>query len=295
MGELPGTGGSIRQIVCPGTFESADSTDALYEAAVGPDGRVLYLREASPIDAVTASTAALVLGQADDPLNHATVVRPYPYTAGNGTIHQGISNIRWLSGTRAVYLAEKVQYLSTCGGCPLDTVRTGIEMVQVDLSGSSPALSIIPNTLETSSISSGPDSDLVYFTKNGDSRVYQLTLSTGDQSIVHDFGFPLIARDVQVRGTDLFAIVGGRVSHVQDPVLGSVQRDEGGQLREVNLTNGTSVPRIVNGRFFRRPALSPSGNHLAAEAFAATITQCGAFCADTTISKTSDLWLFDLP
>ena len=294
LAELPATGGTIRRTVCPVTAGSLDSLDTFFEPAPGPQGKLLYLREASPPDGITANSSALMLAEESSPLA-ATVVRTYPYTASNGKIHQGISQIRWLSDTRAVYLAEKVLYLSPCGPCPVDTVRTGIEFVQVDLSGPAPALSIVPNTDEVSSIDATADPDQIIITRNGDPRVYQLTVSTGATAILHDFGTGEIARDAQVRGNRLYAIIRGRVSFEVDPVLGSVQRDESGQLMAVDLSNGNSSPMIVGDRFFRRPNPSPAGDRLVAEAYQATVVACGSICRDTTISKVADLWLFDLP
>ena len=294
LGELPATGGTVHNIICPVTVESLDSLDTFYEPAVGPNGKLLFLREASPPDGITAISSALVLADESDPLA-ATVIQSYPYTASNGKIHQGISNIRWLSDTRAVYLAEKVLYLSPCGPCPVDSVHTGIEVVLVDLSGPSPTTSIVPNTDEVSSIDATADPDTIIITRNGDSRVYQLSVSTGTTTIIHDFGPGQIVRDVQVRGNRLYAVVGGRVSFVMDPVLGSVQQDASGQLVAVDLSNGNSSPLLVTERFFRRPAVSPQGDHLVAEAFQAIIVSCGSICRDTTISKVADLWLFDLP
>lgn len=293
LGELPPTGGTVYNIVCPVTVESLDSLDTFYEPAVGPNGKLLFLREASPPDGITAISSALMLAD-EDPLA-ATVVQSYPYTASNGKIHQGMSNIRWLSDTRAVYLAEKVLYLSPCGPCPVDSVHTGIEVVLVDLSGPFPTTSIVPNTDEVSSIDATADPDTIIITRNGDSRVYQLSVSTGTTTIIHDFGPGQIARDAQVRRNRLYAVVGGRVSFVVDPVLGSLQRDESGQLVTVDLSNGNTSAMVVLDRFFRRPAISPAGDHLVAEAFQAIVTSCGSICRDTTISKVADLWLFDLP
>jgi hypothetical protein len=294
LGELPPTGGTVHNIICPLTDASLDSLDTFYEPAVGPGGKLLYLREASPPDGITAISSALLLADIANPLQ-ATTVRSYPYTASNGNIHQGISQIRWLSPTRAVYLAEKVLYLSPCGPCPIDTVRTGIELVQIDLSGPVPTTAVVPNTEEASSVAAGTDPDQIYLTKNGDSRVYQLSLSTGAVTIVHDFGPGVIARDAQVTGNRLYAIVGGRVSFVIDSTLGSVQRDDSGQLVTVDLSNGSFSRVIVLERFFRRPAVSPQGDRMVAEAFTAIIFVCGPNCADTTISKVADLWLFDIP
>lgn len=294
LGELLPTGGSIRQVICPVSLPSLDSLDTLYEPAVATDGRLLYLREASQPNGITPHTSALVLAERADPLA-ATTVLSYPYTAPNGKIHSGISNIRWLSETRALFLAEKVMYIAQCSSCPIDTVRTGIELVEIDLSGPSATTAIIPNTEETSSVAGGAGPDQVYLTRNGDSRVYQMDLTTGTTIIVHDFGPGQIARDAQVTGNRLYAIVGGRVSFEVDSTLGSVQRDEGGQLVTVDLSNGSTSPLIVLERFFRRPAVSPTGDRMAAEAMQAVILGCGSTCRDTVISKVADLWLFDIP
>jgi hypothetical protein len=293
LGTLPGTGGTLRDIICPASLPSLDSTDALYEPAIASDGKMLYVREASPIGLVTPIQAALVLASPESPLE-PTVIRTYPYTATNGKIHQGIAYINWLSATRAVYLAQRVLYIAACGTCPMDTVRTGIEVVGVDLSGSTPAFQIIPNTDEVSSISAGTDEDAIFFTRNGDSRVYQMTLSTGNVAVVHDFGANEVARDAHVAGNRLFAVLKGRVSYTVDSVLGPLQTDAGGQIRMVDLTNGSESILTVNGRFFRRPVPSPVGNRMVAEGYIATIVGTPAF-PDTSIAKAADLWLFEVP
>lgn len=294
LGDLDATGGSIRKIVCPVSFTSFDSLDSFFEPSPGPDGKLLFLREASLPNRISPTISALLLGDEADPLA-ATIVQSYPYTASNGKLHQGISHIRWLSDTRAVYLAEKVLYIGPCPACPPDTVRTGIEVVQVDFSGPAPVSSIVPNTDEVSSIDATADPDQIIITRNGDSRVYQLAVSTGATSVVHDFGPGEIARDAQVRGTRLYAIIRGRITYVIDSVLGPIQNDESGQLVTVDLITGALTRMIVSGRFFRRPAVSRQGDHLVAEAYPAIILGCGSGCEDTTLSKLADLWLFDLP
>ena len=294
MGILPATGGSIRKIVCPVSRTSLDSLDNFFEPAPGPAGKLLFLREASPPNRISPAISALLRGDESDPLA-ATIVQSYPYTASNGKLHQGISHIRWLSATRAVYLAEKVLYIGPCPACPPDTVRTGIEVVQVDFSGSAPINSIVPNSDDVSSIDATTDPDQIIITRNGDSRVYQLTVSTGSTSVIHDFGPGEIARDVQIRGNRLYAVIRGRITFVIDSVLGPIQKDESGQLVSVDLATGVATPMIVSGRFFRRPAVSRQGDRLVAEAYPATILGCGIGCEDTTISNLADLWLFDLP
>jgi hypothetical protein len=294
LGELPVTGGTIRQVICPVSLASLDTLDNFFEPAPGPAGQLLYLREASPPNRLSPSSSALMLADESAPLE-GTVVQAYPYTASNGKLHQGISHIRWLSGTRAVYLAEKVLYLGPCPSCPPDTVRTGIEIVQLDLAGPAPTLSIVPNSDEVSSIDATDDPDQLIITRNGDPRVYQLSISTGATTVVYDFGPGEIARDAQVRGDRLYAIIRGRISFVIDTILGPVQKDESGQLVMVDLTTGVLSRMLVTERFFRRPEVSRRGDHLVAEAYPAIVIGCGIGCEDTTLSKLADLWLFDLP
>jgi hypothetical protein len=295
LAELPATGGTMRNILCPATLESFDSVDALYEPAFGPDGRLLYLREASLFNSATPFIAALMLNNEDDPLK-PTVVRTYPYTASNGKLHQGIADVTWLSATTAVYVAQEVIYSALCSTCPLDTLRTGIELVKVNLAGPAPTTEIVPNTAEISSVSAGTDGDEIFFTRNGDSRVYSMNINDGAASIVHDFGGGQIARDVSVVDNRLLAVVGGKVSFLDEPILGPVQRDDGGEIRMVDLTTGAETPLGISDHLFRRPALSPARDRLVAEGISVVVVNCGPGCADTVlVGRSADLWLFEVP
>jgi len=119
----------------------------------------------------------------------------------------------------------------------------------------------------------------VYYTTNGDGRVYRLALSTETISIVHDFGTTIV-RDVQVAGRRLVAVVGGSVSFTTDTVIGSVQRDGGGVLYLLDLDTDVATPLTSDLEFFRHPALSPDGNRLVTEMIN---------------GGTSDLWAVRLP
>ena len=294
LARLPATGGSIDQLTCRSSFGSLDSIDTFFEPAPAADGQLLYLRESSVSTSLTPTFSALMLGTVVAP-EQAAQLRIYPYTASSGSIHQGISNIRWLTATTAVYLGERVLYRPPCQGCSPDTVRIGIEIVKLDLSGPAPVLTPLPNTLESSSVAAGTSGDDIYFTRNGDSRVYQMTVSTGAVSIIHDFGSLGIARDVQVSGVRMIAVVGGEVAYFNDPALGQIQVDNAGALWEVNLTTGSETPLPIPGRFVRRPALSPEGSTVVAESFILQINSCGPTCLDTLVVKTGDLWLVELP
>ncbi|MEO8294035.1 MAG: hypothetical protein ABI613_00880 [Gemmatimonadota bacterium] len=293
---LPSTGGTIIQETCGYTLGSADSIDTFIEAAPNADGRLLYAKESSVETSLTPNESALVLATVSSPAN-ATIIRPYPYTAPNGKIHLGITDVRWIDPTTALYLAQQIFYLSPCSRCPRDTVRMGLELVKLDLATVTPALTIVPNSQDVSSVSVNPTDGTVYITRNGDTRVFSIDLATGAVAIVHDFGLLGIVRDVSVVGTRMMAVVGGRVSYGPDPVVGVLQRDAAGALYEVNLATGSATLLPVLDRLFRRPALSPDGQHGVAEAYSAHVASCAPpiGCIDTTITSTADLWLFDLP
>ena len=55
--------------------------------------------------------------------------------------------------TDPVYLAEHVVYYAACSNCPVDTLRTGLEIVKVDLDSAVPVFTTLPGT----DLSTGPD------------------------------------------------------------------------------------------------------------------------------------------
>jgi hypothetical protein len=120
--------------------------------------------------------------------------------------------------------------------------------------------------------------------------------------MVHDFGSAGIARDVRVVGRRLVAVVGGHVATGIDPVLGPTQWDSGGALHLVDLDTGTD--RELAGflffhLFFRRPALSPSGDHIVVEGYPLVTNSpsdtVGAGAPDSSVATVGDLYLVSAP
>jgi hypothetical protein len=177
-----------------------------------------------------------------------------------------------------------------------DTVISGLEIVRLAFSSTTPSLQVVGGTDYASSVAvAGPDQ--IFYTLGGDTRVYRHTLSSGAADIVHDFGTLGIARDVTVLGDQLIAVVGGQVEFVADPALGPVQYDRGGLLVSVDLTSGVeAILPTDQPLFFRRPALSTAGGttRLVAEGYPLTITNV-AGVPDTTIAPVPDLYLFQVP
>lgn len=279
---LPAGGGTQEAEICTSGVASDDSTDAYGEPAVSGAGRLFFTRASALTrlqNAAPAYQSAAVVPLATPAAVQG--VRTLPYTV-NGHLHYGITQARWLGDTAVVYVAQFVAYLTGCFGCNIDTLRTGIELAQMDLKSAPGTVTVLPGTDSASSVAlSGGDT--LYYTVDGDSRVFRRTLAGGDTA-VWDFGAAGIARDVQVRGTKLYAVVGGAVLYYHDPSLGPVQRDTGGAIHVVDLGLATDTALALGLRRYRRIALSPDGKHLVAEGYEVGVPNPHA-----------DLWLIDVP
>jgi WD40 repeat protein len=275
---LPAVGGSIEREICDRTPAADDSVDAFTAPAVSPDGRLAYVRATAPLDVgwpVAPYFAQLVVAPWAHP-TQARVLRTIPYPGPSGRIHQAVSQVSWLGDSALVYIGQKVGY---AGFSPLDTIPTGLEVVRLDFRGPVPVLTMLPGTDQASSVSVA-GTDTVYFTLNGDSRVFRLFVSTDSLAVAHDFGSGNIARDVAVCAGRLVAVVGGDVSYVDDPGLGLVQRDGGGTPVLVDLASGSETALAPPGALYRHTALAPDGRSVVAEAVA---------------GRTTDLYLLRLP
>jgi len=111
-----------------------------------------------------------------------------------------------------VYVAQNVFYIRGVG---YDTVRAGIELARMDLKDAPGTVTTLAGTDSASSVALGAG-DTIYYTVAGDSRVFRRTFAGGDTA-VWDFGAAGIARDLQVRGATLYAVVGGAVGYFHDP------------------------------------------------------------------------------
>lgn len=277
---LPPNGGRVEREICDPRSLLSDSTFIFTEPAAASDGRLAFVDVFSgPRD--KASRARLVLGPLSDPSSPATLVA-FPFTGPDTVRQDEASQLRWLSPGTLAYLAMHVGYDSARSR---DTVRTGAEIVRLDLGGAVPNAVIVPGTRDASSLAAAGSPDAIYFTLGGDTRVFRRQLSSGAVTVVVDFGAAGIVRDIQVVGDRLVAVVGGAVSFGYDSLLSfNVQRDGGGPLHMVDLatSHDSVLPDSGGGGplMFRRPALSPSGRRLAAEVVSGTV---------------ADLWMFDLP
>jgi len=295
LGEMPASGGSNLETICNPNPAAADSADAFDAPSPSADGRLLYMRSSSRAGAVNPNTSGVFIGPLTAPLN-ASQLLTLPYTIPGGRTHASISNARWLSETRIVYVGESVNYPRACSNCPPDTLVTGLEVVALDMSGPQPVLSVMPSTNGATSVAVTATRDTLYYTLQNDSRVYRVALVNGQQTLAHDFGALGIARDVTVRDGQLVAVVGGVVTYTDDPLFGPIQRDQGGVLISVDLATGDeSVLPTDRLLLFRRPAFSPGGTsqRLVAEGYEFSVTPPPS--VDTTVSKNGDLYLYEAP
>jgi Tol biopolymer transport system component len=267
---LPAEGGTVGTTYCQLNPEYDDSTDVLESPAVSSDGRIFFLQVISWVGRQKLGAATLRLGQADNPVAAATL-REVPYAAPNGRAHSSIRTPQWISRDSLVYLAEQLYF-----------------------SSSAPVFAVIPGTDYASSVSVSADGAAVYYTLGGDSRVFRRVLSTGELSVVYDFGAGTVVRDAQVREDRLVAVVGGSVLFRFEDAHGYVQRDEGGHLAFVDLTTGASTVYATDSVLFRHPAISPDGRRLVVEAQPYAPVHAEPDSEFNATNHRADLWLFAL-
>jgi hypothetical protein len=124
--------------------------------------------------------------------------------------------------------------------------------------------------------------------------VYRTRISTGEVSVVHDFGAAGFARDVDLVANRMAVVVGGRVAFANDPSLGPTQWDSGGIIHVIDLQDGNDVIIEPPGPgLARRPRLSPSGTALVAEVYPLIIGD--VVPPDTVVARVGDLFTFGLP
>jgi hypothetical protein len=291
---VPPGGGTQRQLTCDLSPLGGDSTDAIETPAPSADGELAFVAVGSRIDAIAPPGSAIALGTITNPATR-TRLQLLPYTVPGGRLHSGASQLRWLGSSRLLYLAERVDYHIRCDRCvEWDTLTTGMDVMLLDVNQPGSPPQPVAGTDFASGVSVGADEDEIYYTLNGDPRVYRQTLSTGVVTIAHDFGAAGAARDVHVVGNNLVAIVGGRVAYGVDPAFGPAAWDSGGVLHVVDLQTGGDVILDQLG-LYRRPQISPTGSAVVAEGYPLTFTSGPGDVVDTTVDRRGDLYLFGRP
>ena len=269
---MPGAGGSIARYVCR-TVAADDSINVFDEAAIRGDS-IAYVRASTErfLQGLGPDRQELVIAPIAD-LNAARVLQQIPFTTGWGETFDAISHVAWVgpAGSRLAFIGEHVSYPRGCSSCVPDTVRIGIGIVIADVAAAAVVLTRMPDGDSASSLAGSVNGDTVYFTKNGDTRVFRRTLSTALTDTLIDFVVGA-ARDVTVSNGKVAAVVGGSVGSATSP-------DRGGALFLVAGGVQSQIGDTLS--LYRRPALSPDGNRLVVSAWRG--------------APTGDLWLFQLP
>ncbi len=297
FGVLPPAGGTRSREKCYADDIDRDSTDVLRDPAVSAGGRLAWVAEGSAIGHLNPTRAGIRVGTLD-PTDRGVEVRSLPYPAPNGAVHATATHLGWLGEDALVYVGADVVYTRACNGCKLDTLIAGKDVAKLDLSSTPATVSILPGTGEATAVWPAPDAGAIYFTRRGDSRVYRQAPVGGAVTVLHDFGAGRVARDPQVIGSRLAAIVDGRVDSQVVAVFGPAQVDHGGRLAIVDLGTGGETLLPIRALLFRRPAFAPSGLQLAAEGYPLTLTPIldsngTVIAVDTIIDDIADLRLVE--
>ncbi len=257
---LPAEGGHQLRTMChTPVVDDADSTNTLWDPAVGPGGALAYVRESSLPGDLAPKSRELVVASLGAP-DPGLVVVGFPYLGTDGQFRDDASHLHWIGADTLVYLAEQVNYITS--GVYADTVTIPLEIGLVDLTGAAPARTVVPGTANATSLAVDSSGALIY-TLQGDTRVYRLPRPGGAAAVLYDFGSAGVPSEVQVSGTVLVAMIGGTLTTA---TLGD--------------TAVTVIPSPDPAQSVRRPALSPSG--------ARVVIELGG-------SRPADLWLLQVP
>lgn len=292
LAELPPGGGSHRRLVCdvPG---GRTTLDAAQSAAVASDGRLAFLSAGN--GGLTGTNPVIVGIEVSSTLDaaDAQTVRHLPFAPADGVVQDYAGSIRWLAPAQLVYVGQRFRVLRPCGSidCPFDTLIYGTEVTLLDISAGAATGTAVPGTAQATSVAPIEDGATILFTLPNDTRIYRRALSSGEVTVLHDFAAGGVVRDVHAAGNRAAAVVGGRVAFSVDPRVGPTQWDSGGVLHLLDLDGGAEVVLDTPERLYRRPAVSPDGSRVVAEGFALIITETD-FGADTTVSKSGDIYLF---
>jgi hypothetical protein len=268
LGLLPVGGGTRTHEVCHSdSAANPDSVNWNTYPAPDPAGRRLAWQEisANPNEIADGSGGIILsaIATLDDPSRYRTLARiPYQFAPGSTRhYYNQVMSLHWANDTTIVCVGTLVAEFALAFNPP-DTFYTGLELAKITITHDSAITGFIPGTDDASGLTFGPGG-AIYFTRNGDERVYRTTLAGGAVDTVFDFGPAGFARDpVYVDGA-IYAVVGGDVSYLNYPnFTGKLQHDGGGELWRAD---SAGLTRIDNVYRWRRPAVSPDGHTLVIE------------------------------
>lgn len=268
LGLMPVTGGTRDPEVChTNPPANPDSVNRYLWAAPHRDGRrVAWFRlsagRGSPLSFPFAGEVVVAALGRDGAAARVDSIRAFPFLVAPGHFHQQPERLQWVNDSTLVYLAVLVA-VEFGHALPQDTLHSGVELGTLTITPSGTHASYIPGTTGASGLWVTPDG-AIYFTLNGDNRIFRTGLTGATIDTVFDLGpGTVIARDPAIFDTTAYVIVDGDVAYQTLPLIGSVQSDAGGDLWRVT-AGGTRV-RLDSTLRWRHPAVSPDGRTLVVE------------------------------
>ena len=268
VGFLPVGGGAIAREVCARGLLEADSVTTLEMVAIAPAGDLAYVRSSRPAFSGQGGERALVAATVENPLA-TQVLRTLPFT-GTGGMYVAIGRPAWIGPGQLAFPGFVQAVVEPCPGCDPSLITYPRNLFR--LATANPGVvEVIPGTDFATSVSAGESPDVIYYTIANDSRIHRRVLSTGATETAYDFGAEGIARDVHYSNGRIAAIVGGVVS-VIPAVEGPLQSNGPGKLFIIDAGTGVSMPDPRDNFMYMSPALSESGEGLAAVRFDVAIS-----------------------
>jgi hypothetical protein len=259
VGMLPAAGGSRSLTLCDREVARIDSGTTTEWPAMRDNSEIAFVRRRfGPYSGFPYYSDFAIQRTAPGEIARSIFTFPQ-YSPTTGELIQGIAFPRWIDHDRLLALARKIRRR------PTDLLQTGLEIVLIEPAKGAAALTVVPGTLDASSVTTGATADTIYYTLGGDSRVYRRTLAGGTIDTVFDFGVLGIARDVQVGPGLLIAIVGGGVGFGPDSLLGMAQADSGGRLYHVAFATGVATLLGTSLDYWQHPALAPDASAVIVE------------------------------
>jgi WD40 repeat protein len=191
LGLLPAQGGTRLAEKCLTPASSGDTSKTLTWPSFSPDGHTGAWVETRRQENHKSPDAVLLrvgeLSSGDTGIS----VTSFPHLAPSGNVHWLATHIGWLGPRQLVYVGSDVLY-------PSPTI-VGLEVAILDFSMQPAIIRIVPNTAGATSVCPAPDGQAVYYTLEGDTRVFHQVLASGTTDIIYDFAGEGIPRDVWVR------------------------------------------------------------------------------------------------
>lgn len=284
---MPATGGTVRREICRPSIFDETTVDAFGSPDVSAGGLLAFHYANAPGGGNPAFTG-IYAAPLDAPIV-TTPVRSVPFTGPDGLFYVGVSHLRWLGETEILFIAYAQEIVIPCGGCDAEVYTHPRTLFRAAATPDG-ALTPVPGGAFATSVSAGATADEIYFTLTADTRVYHQRLSTGEQTVVHDFAGDGIARDVHFGGGRLTAVAGGRVQVVFAPPGPLQTADEGGHLFLLEPATGAVRRLTDDSRWIRHPAIAPDGARIVGEGHAVVVVG-----PDTTVNPRADLWMYAAP